>query len=141
MSRGRAWSLRGKKVYGAIPGRKFARVNIVAGLCEGKILGEYCYKGTTTAKVFEDWFCDFLLPETRRGDVIIMDNASFHSKKRLREYALIYKVRLIFLPAYSPDYNPIEKVWANLKRFLKNTRMTFSSMQQGIYWYCTVKLY
>lgn len=127
-------ALRGKRVHSTIPGRKFARVNVVAGYCDGQILGEYCYRGSTTAKRFEDWFCDFLLPLTMVGDVIIMDNASFHNKKRLREFAQIYKVTLIFLPPYSPDYNLIEPVWANMKRFLRNTRLCFHSLQSAIYW-------
>lgn len=140
-NRDRAWSLRGQKVYALVPGRKFARVNVVAGLCDGRILGEYCYTGTTTAQVFEEWFCGFLLPETAPGDIIIMDNARFHSKKRLRLYALVYKVTILFLPAYSPDYNPIEMVWANMKRFLRNTRFLFSSIQQAIYWFFLYEFY
>jgi transposase len=76
-----------------------------------------------------------LLPETRKGDVVIMDNARFHNKKRLKEYARAYKVAIIFLPPYSPDYNPIEHVWANLKRFLRNTAFRFESIQQAIYWF------
>lgn len=130
-----ARALRGNRVHGHIRGRKFARLNVVAGYCDGKTLGEYCYSGTTTAQVFEDWFCDFLLPETQAGDVIIMDNASFHNKKRLRKYAAIHNVSIIFLPPYSPDYNPIEHVWANLKRFLRNTSLRFNSLMAAVYWF------
>lgn len=133
-----AHSLRGERVYGLIPGKKFFRTNIVAGYCDGKIMGEYCYTSTTTAQVFEEWFCKFLLPETQKGDVIIMDNARFHNKKRLNEYARVYKVVIIFLPPYSPDYNCIEKIWANLKRFLRETTLEFSSLQCTIYWYFAV---
>jgi len=88
----------------------------------------------TSAK-FEDWFCRFLLPEASRGDVIILDNASWHNKKRLKIYARIYKVTIIFLPPYSPDYSPIEKVWANMKRFLRSHGHRFKSIQDAIYWY------
>lgn len=130
-----ARSLRGKRVYGLIPGKKFARLNIVAGYCDGNILGEYCYTGTTTSSVFEEWFCKFMLPETSAGDCIVLDNASFHNKKRLKQYALVYEVTLIFLPPYSPDYNPIEHVWANLKRFLSETKRHFSSLCNAFYWY------
>jgi len=127
--------LRGKRIHGFVPGKKYARVNVVAGYCDKRVLGEYCYTGSTTSKRFEAWFCDFLLPETQQGDVIIMDNASFHNKKRLRMYASVYKVTIIFLPPYSPDYNPIEHVWANMKRFLRNTKLHFFSAQSAIYWY------
>ena len=124
-----------------MPGKRFSRTNVVAGYCDGRILGEYCYTGTTTAVKFENWFCDFLLPETHKGDVIVMDNASFHNKKRLRMYAWVYKVILIFLPAYSPDYNPIEHVWANMKRFLRNTKLHFNSFQEAVYWYFVTAFY
>ena len=125
---------RGMRIYGMVSGRKFARLNVVAGYCNGRKLAEYCYRGITTAKVFEDWFCTYLLPETRIGDVIILDNASFHNEKRLRACAAIYKVSIIFLPPYSPDYNPIEHVWANLKQFIRNTHMQFASLQSAAYW-------
>jgi hypothetical protein len=133
--------LRGKRIYGLIQGKKFSRTNIVAGYCDGKILGEYCYTGTTNSAVFEEWFCKFLLPETKNGDYIILDNASFHNKKRLKWYAAVYKVIVVFLPPYSPDYNRIEKVWANLKRFLRETKMEFDSLQSAIYWYFAVGYY
>lgn len=55
-------AVRGKRVDGMMPGKKFARVNVVADYCDGQIMGEYSYLRSTTAKVSEDWFCDFLLP-------------------------------------------------------------------------------
>jgi len=88
-----------------------------------------------TAWNFEEWFCHFLLPLTNKGDVVILDNASWHNKKRLRKYAWVYNVYIIFLPPYSPDYNPIEIVWANLKRFLRNYGHHFQTIQNAIYWY------
>ena len=133
--------MRGKRVHGLVSGKRFKRLNIIAGYCDGVILGEYCYTGTTTADVFEEWFCNFLLPETKKGDVVIMDNARFHNKKRLAMYAWVYKVILIFLPPYSPDLSPIEKVWANVKRFLRNHMNKFNSLQDAIYWYLATAFY
>ena len=130
-----ARALRGERVCGLVSGKKTARTNVVAGYCDGRILGEYCYKGSTTAKIFEEWFCQYLLPETVHGDVIILDRARFHNKKRLKEYASVYKVIVIFLPAYSPDFNPIEHIWANMKMFLRNTKKLFLSTSTAIYWY------
>jgi len=63
-----------------------------------------------------------------------MDNAGFHRKKELRRMAR-GKVRLLFLPPYSPDYNPIEKSWANMKRFLGNHLHTYQSVESAIYDY------
>jgi transposase len=136
-----ARALRGKRIHGYVPGKKFARVNVVAGLCDDHILGHYCYSGKMNAQRFEDWFCHFLLPEARKGDVVIIDNASWHNKKRLQMYAWVYKITIVFLPAYSPDYNPIEHVWANLKHFLRNTKHRFQSIQSAIYWYFAFAYY
>jgi transposase len=63
-----------------------------------------------------------------------MDTARFHRKKELRKLAG-GKVRLLFLPPYSPDYNPIEKSWANMKRFLSNNLKDFHSVDSCIYNY------
>jgi len=116
-------------------------MNVVAGLCDGQIIGDYCYTGSMNSARFEDWFCGYLLPNTRKGDVIVLDNATFHNRKRLEQYAWIYKVTIIFLPPYSPDFNPIEKVWANLKSFLRNYGNRFASFQGGINWYFAVAFY
>jgi len=68
------------------------------------------------------------------GYTAIMDNAGFHRKKELRKIAG-GKVRLLFLPPYSPDCNPIEKTWANMKRFLRNNLKGFLSVDSAIYNY------
>jgi transposase len=66
-----------------------------------------------------------------------MDNAGFHCKKALRKQAR-GKVKLIFLPPYSPDYNPIEKTWANMKRYLRDNVQYFHSTADAIYHYFRV---
>jgi transposase len=66
-----------------------------------------------------------------------MDNASFHRKAELRRLAR-GKVRLLFLPPYSPDYNPIEKTRANMKRYLRDNMQDFSSVDSAIYDYFKV---
>jgi transposase len=63
-----------------------------------------------------------------------MDNASFHRKRELRKIAG-GRVRLLFLPPDSPDYNLIEKTWANMKRFLRNNLKEFESVDAGVYNY------
>jgi transposase len=64
----------------------------------------------------------------------IMDNAPFRRKKRPRKLAG-GKVRVLFLPPYSPDYNPIEHSWATMKRHLRNNLHNFQSLSDGIYDY------
>ena len=99
---------RGEQVQDAIPGKKFERINIIGALCHGKYHGVMCYKHATDGAFFESWFADVLLKTIAHGKnyTVILDNAPFHNKKRLKKLAR-GKVRLLFLPPYSPDYNPI----------------------------------
>ena len=84
-----------------------------------KILAPFQYSGTMDSSLFEVWFSNQLLPALDKGTVIVMDNASFHSKRRLFAAAQNTGCKLLFLPPYSPELNPIEKFWAWLKRFLR----------------------
>jgi isftu1 transposase len=117
-----------------MPGKKFDRVNVIGALCNGEHPAIECYRHTTDSNFFEGWFENNLLKEIPNGYTVIMDNAAFHRKKKLRKIAR-GKVRLLFLPPYSPDYNPIEKSWANMKRFLRNHLKDFQSVVSCIYNY------
>jgi len=120
-------------VYGKIQGKKFERLNIVAAKWGNKILARCEYTCNMNGKLFELWFDEVLLKEIPVGSVIIMDNASWHRKKILIKLAEATGCRVIFLPPYSPDFNPIEKVWAPLKNFIKNYMRNFSSLSNALY--------
>ena len=104
----------GEIIEETTPGEKFDRVNVIGALYNGEHSAIECYRHTTDSVFFEDWFENNLLKELPKGYTVIMDNATFHKKKEVRKMAR-GKVRLLFLPPYSPDYNPIEKLWANMK--------------------------
>jgi hypothetical protein len=122
---------RGEIIEETTPGKKFDRVNVIGALCNGKHSAIECCSQTTDSEFFEYWFENNLLKEIPNGYTVIMDNASFHRKKELRKIAG-GKVRLLFLPPYSPDYNLIEKTWANMKRFLRNYLKEFKSVDSGV---------
>jgi len=130
---------RGVKVHGKKPGKRQKRTNIVAGLLYGKTgkkhIAVHCYEHSTKADFFEDWFEWQLLAEIPSGSIIIMDNASFHRKAVLTEIAARYGVGVLFLPPYSPQLNPIEPSWANLKTWLKYNRDRFSVFEIAIDYY------
>lgn len=113
------WASRGKKVYGDVPGKRYARESFVAGLCNGKVLAPFCYEGTCHTELFNFWVEKFLVQELEAGQVIIMDNAAFHKSEKTRELIEQAGCKLVFLPPYSPDLNPIETFWANLKYKIK----------------------
>jgi transposase len=102
--------LKGEKVEDVKRGNRFERVNVIGALCNNKHIAIECYTHSTDSAFFENWFESYFLKEISKGYTAILDNAKFHSKKRLRKLAR-GKVRLLFLPPYSPDYNPIEKSW------------------------------
>ena len=123
----------GEKVIGEIPGKKYERTNIVAGLSQGKVVAPFEYKGTTNSVLFEYWFEHQLLSTIMPNSVISLDNASFHRKSVLLELAAKKDCIVVFIPAYSPDLNPIETtVWANLKNFLRNYMKLYDSLRDAV---------
>jgi len=118
-SREYAYSKIGVPVHGEISGLKYERTNLVAGYFKGELIAKQLYKENTTSALFVDWFANLLLPKIPRKSFIILDNATFHPKKVLRQLARKRKCRILFLPPYSPDLNDIEKQWANKKRKLR----------------------
>ncbi|WP_006297001.1 transposase [Holospora undulata] len=75
---------------------------------------------------------NFLIKKLKPGKVVIMDNASFHKYKRSRELIESVKCSIIFLPPYSPDLNPIEKFWANMKRGIECNILTFNILFEDV---------
>ena len=116
MYRQYARSKRGKRVNIRISGKRHARIGLVAAQREGTLFASHTYSGTMKASVFEKWVEDKLLNCLPKGHVIIMDNAAFHKKEVLQNLARKYLQKLIFLPPYSPEYNPIEHTWSALKQ-------------------------
>jgi len=119
-------------VYSEISGRKYKRVSIVAGKRGKEIVAPLEFEGTADHVLFEYWFEHCLLPELSPGQVIIMDNATFHRKEVLRIFASSAGCSVLFLPPYSPDLNPIENFWAWLKHSLRSSVSLFNSFDDAL---------
>ena len=117
----------GQKILEDISGNRTARTSIIAGLGQETILAPWHFSGYCNTEVVLTWVKNELLPSLRVGLTVIWDNATFHKSAQIK--ALIESVgcKLIFLPPYSPDLNPIEHYWAKLKahiRRIKQGQMT-----------------
>lgn len=77
------------------------------------------YDGYTNTEVFLAWVQYGLCKELKPNQYVIMDNASFHKSDKVKQLIEKAGAKLVYLPPYSPDLNPIEKVWANLKRLIR----------------------
>jgi len=123
---------RGQQVIGNVQGRRFKRFNIVAAKCGSKIVEPLVYDVTTDSALFECWFETRLLASVPKGSVLIMDNAAFHRKSKLRTLAENAGAVVLFLPPYSPDLNPIEKFWAWLKLELRSILHSYDNIMDAI---------
>jgi transposase len=92
---------------------------LVAGLRTTGMVAPMVLDGPINGDWFEAYVRQILVPELRRGDIVIMDNLSSHKRASVRERIEAAGATLIFLPPYSPDFNPIEKAFARLKAMLR----------------------
>ena len=102
-------SLKGQIIRGKVSGRRYQRISLVSGLTNSELIAPMTYEETMTSDFFEAWFQKFLLPTLNKPSVIIMDNARFHRMGKLELLCEEFGHKLLPLPPYSPEYNPIEK--------------------------------
>ena len=116
-----AWSRRGERAFGSVPRNWGKNVTLLASMSlEG--MGEcLAVEGSTTTAVFEAYLKHVLVPSLRPGQVVVMDNLSAHKGSRVRELIESRGCELIYLPPYSPDFNPIEEAFAKIKALLRRT--------------------
>jgi len=132
MKRTRGRAKRGVKLYVETTGKRTKKVNTIAGYCNDKVLGQTTYSWNTDTEWFCMWFEFVLIPLLAFGSVIVLDNASFHSKTYLPIIAEAYGHKILWLPKYSPDKNPIEHIWATMKTWLRNYSKFYNSIREAI---------
>ena len=128
----RGWGKKGNKVIAKKSGKYYQRTNIVAGLVNNKTIAPLVFTGICNTELFNAWVEQFLIHELEVGQVVVMDNAAFHKSIKTKELIESVGCKLIFLPAYSPDLNPIEKFWANMKRWIKHKIPLFDTLYDSL---------
>jgi transposase len=110
---------RGHRVVGSIPKNWGRNVTLLAALSTTGVEATMTIEGATDTDVFCAYVSEVLAPTLRTGDIVVMDNLSAHKTQRVRELIEARGARLVYLPPYSPDFNPIERCWSKIKTFLR----------------------
>lgn len=119
MARRHGRCLRGERLRGGVPHGHWKTTTFVAGLRSCGIAAPFVLDGPINRIAFEAYVDKVLVPELRSGDIVIMDNLSSHKGPRVREMIEAAGATLLFLPPYSPDFNPIENAFSKLKAHLR----------------------
>jgi transposase len=91
----------------------------IAALRHDRVTAPFVLEGAMNGEMFKAYVEQFLAPTLRRGDIVFMDNVSVHKVAGIQEAIEARGARVVYLPAYSPDLNPIEQVFAKLKAILR----------------------
>jgi transposase len=110
---------RGRRLRMAIPHGHWKTTTFVAGLTTRGLVAPWVLDGAINQEAFETYVAQVLVPELRPGDTVVMDNLSSHKGPKVRALIETAGARLLYLPPYSPDLNPIEMAFAKLKALLR----------------------
>ena len=119
MARLRGRAPRGKRLRAAIPHGHWKTTTFVAGLRLNGMVAPMVLDGPINRDAFTAYVRHILVPELCPGDVVVVDNLSSHKGKHIREMIEAAGATLLYLPPYSPDFNPIENAFAKLKALLR----------------------
>lgn len=119
LARSRARAPRGERAYASLPRNTGPNTTIIASLSMEGMGATMVVEGATNTVVFETYVEQLLAPGLKPGQIVIADNLSAHKSQRARKLVEARGARLWFLPAYSPDFSPIENAFSKLKSSLR----------------------
>jgi len=117
-----AYSPKGRRAYGKVPRNRGVSTTLLASMSLEGMGPCLAVEGTTTAIVFEAYVEQVLAPSLRDGQIVVVDNLSAHKSEKARELIEERGCQLLYLPAYSPDFNPIEEAFSKIKGTLRKAQ-------------------
>ena len=112
----------GNRLVAKVPHGRWHTLTFLAALRWNRIEAPCVIDGPINGRSFLAYVEQMLVPTLRPGDIVIMDNLGSHKRQAIRRVIRAAGAKLLFLPAYSPDLNPIEQLFAKLKTLLRNAR-------------------
>ena len=124
MTRTYGWGLGGDRVIEAAPHGHWQTTTMPAAIRVDGVIPQAClaFPGATDAQVFLTYVRQMLVPVLEPGDIVVMDNLASHKVKGVREAIEAAGAALWYLPPYSPDLNPIERMWSKLKTLIRKAK-------------------
>ena len=119
MAREYAWAPSNERAVGFVPKNWGQSMTVAAALSPDGIIAPLLLEGSMNGPTFHAYVEQFLAPELRSGDLVIMDNLGAHKPLGIRALIEATGARLLFLPPYSPDFSPIELAWSKMKAILR----------------------
>jgi transposase len=133
LDRTHGYAPKGTPVVGRVPHGHYKNLTFTAALRSDGLVAAQVLDGPMTGDRFVAYVEHVLVPTLRVGDVVVMDNLPCHKRVRVREAIEAAGCRLLYLPAYSPDLNPIELAFAKLKRVLRtDAHRTVTQLMVGL---------
>ena len=112
-----------ERVVEAVPDTRFHRTTILSSIrLDGTIL-PIVFEGALNGSIFKVYVTEWLVPSLRPGDIVVMDNLSSHKVSGVVEAIESAGAVVLFLPPYSPDFNPIELMWSKVKAILRKLKV------------------
>ena len=110
---------RGERLRLSVPRKRGKNTTLLSSMTLSGMGPSLAVEGSTTARVFETYVEKVLAPSLEGGQIVVMDNLGAHRPKRVRELIEARGCELMYLPSYSPDYNPIEEAFSKIKNLLR----------------------
>lgn len=124
---------RGERVFDSVPQNYGENITMLACLSEDGLTAPMTVEGAVDGQVFKAYVKQVLAPTLEADDVVIMDNLGAHKVKGIREAIEARGAKVIYLPPYSPDLNPIEKCWSKIKTYLRRAKArTRQALEQAL---------
>lgn len=124
---------KGERARGSVPRNRGKNTTLIASLCLEGISASMIIEGGVDASAFETYVEQILAPSLQPGQMVVMDNLRVHKAARVQQLIEDRGCQLLFLPAYSPDFSPIEETFSKIKVFLRRTEArTREALQEAI---------